>query len=348
MSIGSRLILALALATAVIMGVAGFLIVREREGALRTAMRNELRAHALTLQIALQDDYADGRIADAQRLIDHLSDNPKIYAVVLFDSEGRSVMLSDPLIPEEIHYPEEARHVIATGETVEIERSINDQDVFSILMPIRLDDKKYGAFEIAQPTSIVRAEIVRSRQSIAVTSLLLFGAIFLIVLIVTRTGVSRPLKELLRGAAAVGQGDFDYRVVVPKRGGEFARLAREFNRMADSLSEQRQTTQREAEERVALERALRRSERLAFIGRIATGVAHEIGAPLNVIYARAGHRATLDSGRWTAQYSPASHLDHSRPGRAHNSYCSRAPRSRTSSRAPQRTNQTLHSNRQFR
>ena len=296
MSIGARLILVLTLATAAIMTVAGFMILRQREAALHTAMRNELRAHALTLQIALQDDYEDGRIADAQRLIDHLSDNPKIFGVVLFDAEGRVAMLSDPLIPDEIHFPEEVRNVLATGEPTELDRSINDQDVFSIIMPIRIGAKNYGAVEIAQPTSFVKGEIARSRLSIAAITLLLIGAIFLVVLIVTRTNLSRPVTELLRGTSAVGHGDFDYRVIVPKRGGEFARLATDFNRMADSLSEQRQTAQSEAEERLALERALRRSERLAFIGRLATGVAHEIGAPLNVIYARAGQLLALADG----------------------------------------------------
>jgi two-component system, NtrC family, sensor kinase len=301
MNIGVRLILLLTLAAGAVMAVAGYVILRQREAALETAMRNELRAHALTLQIALREDYEGGRLAEAQRLIDRLSDNPKIYGVALFDSEGQVAMLSDPLIPDEIHYPAEVRHVIAKSETVELNHSINDQEVFSIIMPIRVGGTNYGAFEIAQPTSFVKAEIARSRRSMAIMTVLLLVAIFLVVLVVTRTSLSRPVKELLQGAAAVGHGDFDYRVVVPRRGGEFARLAHDFNRMADSLSEQRQAAQREAEERLALERALRQSERLAFIGRIAAGVGHEIGAPLNVIYARAGQLMALADGPLNAR-----------------------------------------------
>jgi signal transduction histidine kinase len=92
---------------------------------------------------------------------------------------------------------------------------------------------------------------------------------------------------LLDGAVALGRGDLNYRVRAPAGAGELAGLAREFNRMADRLAEQRLSTLREAEERLALERKLRHSEQLAAVGRLAAGVAHEMGAPLQVIDGRA-------------------------------------------------------------
>jgi nitrogen fixation/metabolism regulation signal transduction histidine kinase len=76
-----------------------------------------------------------------------------------------------------------------------------------------------------------------------------------VVVAVTRRSLARPIKELLGGAAALGRGDLAYRVIVPRGGGELASLAREFNRMADSLAEQRRAAAREAEERLALERS---------------------------------------------------------------------------------------------
>ncbi|NDD65455.1 MAG: HAMP domain-containing protein, partial [Acidobacteria bacterium] len=98
---------------------------------------------------------------------------------------------------------------------------------------------------------------------------------------------SQPIHELLEGAMAVGRGNFDYRVQVSQRGTELTTLAREFNRMADRLAEQRTNLKREVDDRISLERQLRHTERLAAIGHLAAGVAHEMGAPLQVIDGRA-------------------------------------------------------------
>lgn len=270
-----------------VMTVMSFITLRQREAALESAMRSEVRAHALTLQIALEDYYADGQIQEAQQLIDRLSQNTDIYGVVLFREDGSLDVVSNNLIAEEIRKPPELRRVIETGRNVEFVRSISGRDVFSIIMPIHVGDGWKGAFEISQPLVFVRSDIRRVRLHFATTTLLIFATIFFVVFIVLRRSLSAPVKELLGGASALGHGDLDYRVIVPGGGEEFAQLAREFNRMADSLAAQQRRVEEEAEARLALERELRHTERLAAVGRLAAGIAHELGAPLNVIDARA-------------------------------------------------------------
>jgi signal transduction histidine kinase len=286
MSLSARLILLLTIAVGVVMASGGYLILRQREEILARALRNELQAHAVTLRLALEDSYRAGRIGDAQRLIDHLSDNPRVFSVILFDENGRVAVFSNPLEAGKIVESPDAQRVIATGEPVEIVRRRGGSEVYSFIMPVRISSARRGAFEISQPAEFIKADYARARRDIALITLALFAAIITVVLLVMRYNLLSPIKELLGGAKAVGQGDLAYRVIAPSSGNEIAQLASEFNRMAESLAEQRRAAERQAEERLALERELRHSERLASVGRLAAGVAHEMGAPLNVIKGR--------------------------------------------------------------
>lgn len=92
--------------------------------------------------------------------------------------------------------------------------------------------------------------------------------------------------RLLRAARAVGQGNLG--VTVPVSGqDELSQLARAFNDMTlrlrgvyESLEAQ---VQRRTEELRQREQDLERERRLAAIGRLAAGVAHEVSNPLTVI-----------------------------------------------------------------
>jgi two-component system, NtrC family, sensor kinase len=287
MKLSARLILLLTLSVSVVMVVASLITLRQREAALREAARDEARVHALTLKIALEEDYLTGRSLDAQRLINRLRENTGIYSMVLFDAAGEIVAISNTLAPEEFKYLNEAREVMASGKGIEIARTISGEDYFSMILPLQVKDRRIGAIEIVQSISFVKADIARARYHIMITALLLFITILLVVTVVTRYNLARPIHELLDGAVAVGRGDLNYRVRVRSSGSELASLAREFNRMADRLAEQRRAALREAEERLALERKLRHNEQLAAVGRLAAGVAHEMGAPLQVIDGRA-------------------------------------------------------------
>jgi signal transduction histidine kinase len=90
------------------------------------------------------------------------------------------------------------------------------------------------------------------------------------------TWVFFPIRDLEKGAGRVAQGDFDHRIDV-RSGDEMEDLASAFNNMTGRLREMYRDLARQVNER---SRQLVRSERLAGVGFLAAGVAHEINNPL--------------------------------------------------------------------
>ena len=88
-----------------------------------------------------------------------------------------------------------------------------------------------------------------------------------------------PLRKLHKGAQRVAYGDFDYRLKLNSED-EMAELAAAFNKMTERFQEITRDLDRQVRERC---KQLVRNERLAGIGFLAAGVAHEINNPLQAI-----------------------------------------------------------------
>ncbi len=101
--------------------------------------------------------------------------------------------------------------------------------------------------------------------------------------------VVRPVRRLVEATRRVTEGDLGVRVPVGKTD-ELGILARDFNRMLDTLRENESAIERHVRELEAANESLRmareeviQSEKLASVGRLAAGVAHELGNPVGAV-----------------------------------------------------------------
>ena len=98
--------------------------------------------------------------------------------------------------------------------------------------------------------------------------------------------VVRPMRRLVAQARRVGLGDLSLRLDLPQKD-EIGELGLEMNAMCDRLESARREVAAETDARLRAVEQLRHADRLMTVGKLASGIAHELGTPLNVVSGRA-------------------------------------------------------------
>lgn len=129
----------------------------------------------------------------------------------------------------------------------------------------------------------------RARETLWSTLLSLIGASLLSAGVIFFGGVhmiGRPLSLLVEKTKRIGKGDLTGPVQV---GGntELSQFGTALNEMCVQLSAQQEAIKAEVASRDSAEKQLRHADRLNTVGRLAAGIAHEMGTPLNVVSGRA-------------------------------------------------------------
>ena len=161
-------------------------------------------------------------------------------------------------------------------------------------VPVLANGAVRGAIEVsaslAPEEGFVRRTIVDSVTITALYAAVIFSLSFLLGL----RFVARPTRALVQKARRVGNGDFDGPLAIPTAD-EFGELAGEMNAMCAQLANVHARVKAESAARVAAMEQLRHADRLTTVGKLASGLAHELATPLNVIEARASMVASGES-----------------------------------------------------
>ena len=156
-----------------------------------------------------------------------------------------------------------------------------------------LAGKRVGMLAVGvleQPYTAVRDSVTLSFAAIA---LLCFVSIVVVTYFLTRSLV-RPLEEMVSVSQSIAAGDLSRRVRLTTDQSEFGLLAVSFNDMLDNISEMNTQLEQWArtlearvenrtEQLVKVQTQVARQQRLASVGQLAAGVAHEINNPLGGI-----------------------------------------------------------------
>ncbi|MEX0606204.1 MAG: HAMP domain-containing sensor histidine kinase [Marinobacter sp.] len=219
----------------------------------------------------------------------------RVYGASIYDTKGDRVA-SLGVADSSVDRSQSAVQAIETGELGGAFRRVDGKAVFSQFTPLIAEDGRIkGLLQITRKRSDFQEQLTATRfWAIAIWSVLSL-LVILVVVIGHYGSIGRHVSQLLTDMAALGPRH--WRIPHPPSGPQ---EIRQIHLGLDAMAERMASAEQEINMRVERERdlaeQLQYQEKVAMIGRVAGGVAHELGAPLSVIEGRANILArTLDA-----------------------------------------------------
>ncbi len=295
MNLGTKLIVSLVTVIVLTMIVHGYLSVQQDQENIERELSVGMRGFSRVLQAGLGYTLAEKPdVEETRKFVDTAAPRGNIHGVIVYNLSGEIVARSASMrygrdFPELDPTPVtklDPRPVLESGK----ERDGYIRDAKTVLYyriePIvDSNNQLVGAFVLARQGYGTFATIERRRNRILMTTFALVTLLSVLVLILVRRSVTRPINKLIHRIKEMSQDQRQQGIEVRGRD-EVSSLAREFNLMCQKLQESHARLVDEQQEKLRLEQELRHSERLASVGRLAAGLAHEIGTPLNIIGGR--------------------------------------------------------------
>lgn len=282
MKLALRLTLAIMLWMTLLLGVHGYFVI-QREVAL---FHSDMEMHANLIGEMLKGSAEDlWRTGGLDRILEMVKDANNVEAPM----RVRWVYLNGTVDRQfqPILSKEELKAAYEGTDVYVNRRGPDGKKYVFAYFPVHVDGMPLSAVEITQGMGPMYEYIY---GTILQKLLLLIGIIAVggtIVWVLGAAMVGRPVREMVDLAGRVGEGDLEVLLSTTGRPYEMAQLASGLNAMVDRLRETRDRLQRETAKQLETLQQLHHAERLATVGKLASGLAHELGTPLNVVSGRA-------------------------------------------------------------
>lgn len=268
-----RLAAVITLGIALVQGIFGYLRVEREVSALRAETINHHAAIAHALRVAASSTAKRTGPQAAMQLIEDAdleTDRATIRWLPLPSSEGQRW----------------------TGMRSSIEDDSTGQHLVT-RTALALGTEE-GVLEVREDMDSAEAYV---RDTIARSIVMTLVLILLCMTIIGLAGwilIQRPMVKLLDKVERIGRGDLSGPIQVTRRD-ELGMLALSLNENCERLHALQRESEQQAKAKVAALEQLRHADRLNTVGKMAAGVAHELGTPLNVVSARAKMISRLQS-----------------------------------------------------
>lgn len=268
-----------------VLAIAGTLTLHHLERRIESRLQEDIKLIARALREPLAYSLERRRPGSVARILESAFRSGRVYGAYVYNRQGRQIAATGPRQPS-TRVPRLAR-MAARGQDQGTYQQAHGDQVYSFFVPLSDSvGRNLGLLQITRAGSDFRQYIHQARY-LGLGLLLLLGTLFTGVLVYGHHRlIGRNLQALVVSMGRIARGERSHRAALTGPW-ELRHLAEGMNSMLDSIEHSEQELEKQRQQQAYLQQQLQQSQKMAALGQLAAGVAHELGTPLSVVSGKA-------------------------------------------------------------